>query len=345
MILLAMSGWATAGWTALIIVLSAYFVAAEFALMAAKPHRLEEAAGTAAGRAAVKNSHELTLVLAGSQLGITVCTLALGAITKPAVHHALVPLLERGLPPVAADAAAFVLALILVTFLHLVVGEMAPKSWAIAHPEQSSLLLAIPLRAYMWVTRPVLRAMNSAANWLVRRAGAEPRDELTQGQDAAGLRHLVEHSANVGALEASYRGSLASFLTLRETTVAELLPDGQQLAAVPLNATMHDVQEVTRGSRHLRVLVRDGARTVGVVHVRDTLLEPDLTRPALDLAREPVRLPADTGVAAAMATIRRERTQLAIVVDGDRELGVLTFEDVLPGLMPSALLRDEGVAA
>lgn len=233
MILLAMSGWATAGWTALIIVLSAYFVAAEFALMAAKPHRLEEAAGTAAGRAAVKNSHELTLVLAGSQLGITVCTLALGAITKPAVHHALVPLLERGLPPVAADAAAFVLALILVTFLHLVVGEMAPKSWAIAHPEQSSLLLAIPLRAYMWVTRPVLRAMNSAANWLVRRAGAEPRDELTQGQDAAGLRHLVEHSANVGALEASYRGSLASFLTLRETTVAELLPDGQQWRPCP----------------------------------------------------------------------------------------------------------------
>ena len=340
MILLAMNGWATAGWTALIIVLSAYFVAAEFALMAAKPHRLEEAAGTAAGRAAVKNSHELTLVLAGSQLGITVCTLALGAITKPAVHHALVPLLERGLPPVAADAVAFVLALILVTFLHLVVGEMAPKSWAIAHPEQSSLLLAIPLRAYMWVTRPILRAMNSAANWLVRRAGAEPRDELTQGQDAAGLRHLVEHSANVGALEAAYRGSLASFLTLRETTVAELLPAGQQLAAVPLTATLHDVQEVTRGSRHLRVLVRDGARTVGVVHVRDTLLEPELTRPALDLAREPVLLPADTGVAAAMATIRRERTQLAIVVDGDRELGVLTFEDVLPGLMPSALLKD-----
>ena len=333
------SPWVIVAVTVALIAASAFFVAVEFALIAARRYRLEEEAQhSASARAALRSASELSVLLAGSQLGITVCTLALGAITKPAVHHALVPLLERGLPPVAADAAAFVLALILVTFLHLVVGEMAPKSWAIAHPEQSSLLLAIPLRAYMWVTRPVLRAMNTAANWLVRHAGAEPRDELTQGQDAAGLRHLVEHSANVGALEASYRGSLASFLTLRETTVAELLPDGQQLAAVPLNATMHDVQEVTRGSRHLRVLVRDGARTVGVVHVRDTLLEPDLTRPALDLARDPVRLPADTGVAAGMAIIRRERTQLAIVVDGDRELGVLTFEDVLPGLMPSALL-------
>ncbi|MFT3888467.1 MAG: hemolysin family protein [Arachnia sp.] len=345
MILLAMNGWAVAGWTVVIVALSAYFVAAEFALMASKPHRLEETAGSAAGRAAVKNSHEVTLVLAGSQLGITVCTLALGAITKPAVHHALVPLLERGLPPVAADAVAFVLALILVTFLHLVVGEMAPKSWAIAHPERSSLLLALPLRAYMWITRPILKAMNASANWLVRRAGAEPRDELTQGQDAAGLRHLVEHSANVGALEAAYRGSLESFLTLRETTVAELLSEGRELAAVPVGATLSDVQDVTRHSRHLRVLVRDGDRTVGVVHVRDTMLEPDLSRPALDLAREPVLLASDTGVAAAMATIRRERTQLAIVVDGDRELGVLTFEDVLPGLMPSALLRGEAATA
>lgn len=127
-------------------------------------------------------------------------------------------------------------------------------------------------------------------------------------------------------------------LTLRETTVREILPEHQVLTAVPANATLADVQEATRRHRHLRVLVRDGGDTVGVVHVRDTLSEPDLSRPALELARDPVKLPADTGLATALATIRRERTQLAIVVDGDHELGVLTFEDVLPGLMPSAML-------
>ena len=155
--------------TLVLIVLSAFFVAVEFSLMAAKRHRLQESAGTSRmARAALRSSSELTLILAGAQLGITVCTLALGAITKPAVHHALTPVLAGwGLPAVAADVTSFVLALFLVTFLHLVIGEMAPKSWAIAHPERSAVLLALPMRAFMAVTRPVLQALNSAANRLV----------------------------------------------------------------------------------------------------------------------------------------------------------------------------------
>lgn len=341
MIALETGGWSVALITVALIALSACFVAAEFALLAAKPHRLEAAANTRSGRAALKNSHELTLVLAGAQLGITVCTLALGAITKPAVHHALMPLLELGMPTAVADVASFVLALVIVTFLHLVVGEMAPKSWAIAHPEQASMVLAVPLRAYMWLTRPILKAMNHAANWLVRRAGAEPTDELSQGQDAAGLQHLVAHSAEVGSLEAAYQGSLTSVLALRDTQLRDMLPADQVLAWVPVDATLADVQAAARDSRHLRILVRDGEVTVGVVHVRDTLLVDDLSRPALELARVPVKLPADTGLAAALATIRAERTQLAIVTDAGVELGVLTFEDVLPGLMPSALLKEK----
>ncbi|WP_197512835.1 CNNM domain-containing protein [Tessaracoccus coleopterorum] len=272
-------------WTVVIIFLSAFFVASEFALMAAKQHRLERRADTAAGRAALKNSAELTLVLAGAQLGITICTLALGAITKPAVHHALMPLLELGLPPAAADVVAFVLALIIVTFLHLVIGEMAPKSWAIAHPEDSSVLLALPLRGYMWLTRPILKAMNASANWLVRRAGAEPVSELDHGQDAAGLRHLVEHSANVGALDSRYTGSLEQVLTLRTTKVREVVDMDQQLSEVPVDATITAVQEVTRYTRHLRVLVREAGHTVGVVHVRDTLAVEDPATPAMSLAR------------------------------------------------------------
>lgn len=345
MIPLAMGGLAVTIWTAVIIVLSAFFVAVEFALMAAKQHRLEERATTAAGRAALKNSHELTLLLAGSQLGITVCTLALGAITKPAVHHAITPWLERlGLPLGVADVVSFMLALIIVTFLHLVVGEMAPKSWAIAHPEDSSVLLAIPMRMFMFLARPVLKVMNAAANWLVRKAGATPVDGLSASQDAAGLRQLVEHSANVGALDVRYRASLTSVLTLRDQKVIDLVPEGQELAAVGPAGTVADVQSVTRQHGHLRVLVRDGDTTIAVVHVRDTLNEPDLTRPAIELARPPVFVPADRGLAAALADIRQARTQIAVVTDGDREIGVITLADVLPGLMPSAIV-ETGLAA
>ena len=105
--------------TVALILLSAFFVAVEFSLMAVRRHRLQEAAATSRmARAALRSSSELTLILAGAQLGITVCTLALGAITKPAVHHALTPVLANlGMPAVAADVASFVLALFIVTFL------------------------------------------------------------------------------------------------------------------------------------------------------------------------------------------------------------------------------------
>src|SRR5829696_2787022 len=129
----------------------------------------------------------------GSQLGITACTLALGATTKPAVHHWLTPLLRAsGAPLWLADAGGFVLALAIVTFLHLVVGEMAPKSWAIAHPERAATMLAIPMRAFMFLTRPLLIALNHAANWCLRRVGVEPSDELAVGHSPDALRHLVE---------------------------------------------------------------------------------------------------------------------------------------------------------
>ena len=332
-------GWAVVGWTVVIVGLSAFFVATEFALMAAKPHRLEQRAGSAAGRAAIKNSAELTLLLAGSQLGITICTLALGAVTKPAVHHALMPLLAfTGLPEAAADVVAFVLALLLVTFLHLVVGEMAPKSWAIAHPEDSSVLLALPMRAFMWLARPLLVGMNAAANWLVRRAGAEPVDDRAERQDPSGLRALIEHSANIGALDAYYREPLTQVLVLRERTAGDMVPPEQEVAAVGLDATLADVQQTTRRTRHLRVLVRDGDRTEGVVHVRDTLAADDLSRPALEVARDPVRVAADAPLTTALARLPQAHAQLAIVTDGGREVGVLSLEDVLPGLMPSAFV-------
>ena len=124
------SPWRIAVITAVLIGTSAFFVAAEFALIAARRHRLEETApDNRAARAALRSATELPLLLAGAQLGITACTLLLGAITKPAVHHAITPLLRgMGLPSWLADAGGFVLALLIVTFLHLVIGEMAPKS-------------------------------------------------------------------------------------------------------------------------------------------------------------------------------------------------------------------------
>jgi CBS domain containing-hemolysin-like protein len=329
------SAWVVVVLTVAIVAVSAFFVAVEFAALAAKRHRLEEAApGSRAARAALRNSSELTLLLAGSQLGITAATLALGAISKPAVHHWLTPLFRTwGLPLVAADVVGFVLALLVVTFVHLVVGEMAPKSWAIAHPERSATLLALPMRAFMAVFRPLLRALNSAANALVRRVGVEPADELAVGHSPDALRHLVEHSANVGALDARFSAQISDALALERTTVRELVVPDAPLAAVPADATVGAVREATRRSGHLRVLLGTRTRLTGVVHVRDTLTAADDV-PAAGFARPVFSLAAGTTVHAALTAMRETRNHLAVVTDGDAVLGVLTLSDVLRRLVP-----------
>ncbi|MEE6274336.1 hemolysin family protein [Georgenia sp. MJ206] len=327
--------WVVVTVTVAIIALSAFFVAVEFALISAKRHRLEDAAATSrSARAALRSSSELTLLLAGSQLGITVCTLALGAITKPAVHHWLTPVfVSWGLPEWGADVAGFALALVIVTFLHLVVGEMAPKSWAIAHPERSATLLALPMRAFMWATRPILRTLNESANWCLRKVGVEPADQVASGQSADDLRHLVQHSANVGALDASYSAQLSGALELQTLTVRDLVRAGSSLTAVPDDATVADVRAVARRSGHLRLLVGATDAVHGVIHVRDTLTEPDDSA-AAPLMRPVFTLEATTTVYSALATMRETRNHLAVVHDGDAVLGVVTLADVLRRLLP-----------
>jgi CBS domain containing-hemolysin-like protein len=329
------SPWVVVTATVVIVALSAFFVAVEFAALAAKRHRLEEAApDSRAARAALRNSAELTLLLAGSQLGITAATLALGAISKPAVHHWLTPAFEDwGLPLVAADVVGFVLALLIVTFIHLVVGEMAPKSWAIAHPERSATLLAVPMRAFMAVFRPLLRALNAAANRLLRWVGVQAVDELAVGHSPDALRHLVEHSANVGALDASFSEQISGVLELEQLTVRDLVDPATPLAAVPVGATAGDVRAATRRTGHLRILTSDGDRITGVVHVRDTLAAAD-EAPAAEFARPVFSLGADTTVHAALKAMRETRNHLAVVVDAEAVVGVLTLADVLGRLFP-----------
>jgi CBS domain containing-hemolysin-like protein len=325
--------WVVGAVTVALIASSAFFVAVEFALIAARRNRLEDAAATSASaRAALRSASELSLLLAGAQLGITACTLLLGAITKPAVKKAITPLInDLGAPKLLADVGAFVLALVIVTFLHLVVGEMAPKSWAIAHPEKSATMLALPMRGFMFVMRPLLRALNSAANWCLHRVGVTPVDELTETQNPDALRQLVEHSATVGTLDERYRANLASALELEALTVGQVARRGGAYSDVPVNAPPAQMKEKARTTGHLRLLVRDGEAIVGVVHVRDSLTG-DVT--ARDLMRPVLTLPETTPVYEALKLMRDTRNHL-VVVDGPSGQGLLTLTDLLYRLLPT----------
>lgn len=331
--------------TVIIIAFSAFFVAVEFALLAAKRHRLEdEAIHSRPARAALRNASELSILLAGSQLGITVATLALGAITKPAVHDWLAPAFEAiGLSTVTADVVAFVLALLIVTFLHLVIGEMAPKSWAIAHPESSATVLAIPMRGFLIVTRPLLLALNGAANWLLRRLGVEPVNAVSRAQSTEALRLLVQHSQDAGALDIEYSTRLAAAIAMQTTPIRTLVPVGRPLTMVTPNATMLEVQAATRESGHLRILVgdqegRDHVRILGMVHVRDTMAPPPHQRIS-GLIRPIMTLPAEQSIHESLAQMRRGGRHIAVVLEGDTAIGVVALSDVIRGLMQAAPLR------
>lgn len=329
--------WIVTAVTSGLIVLSAFFVIVEFALLGARRHRLEaEAATSRSARSALRGMNELTLMLAGAQLGITLCTFALGAVTEPAVHHALAPLLTGwGLPEALSDGVAFGLALLFVTFLHLVVGEMAPKSWAIAYPERSAKLVAMPARGFVTLVRPLLALVNALANRLVRASGITPVERAAVGgQDADTIRQLVEHSAEAGALEPSFRTQLSGVFELRDMTVESLVDPTRPVTSVPGDAVMADVQAASASSGHLRIIVDstdDGHPAV--VHVRDTLLEP-ADRPVAELARPAFHLEADTPVSEALTRIRAAGEQLAAVSRDGRFIGVVSLSDVLRRVLP-----------
>lgn len=337
-----MSGWTVTLITTALILLSAFFVVIEFALMGARRHRLEsDAASRVSARAALRGMNELTLMLAAAQLGITVCTFALGAVTKPAIDYLLEPILMGlGLPVWLSGGLAFASSLVFVTFLHLVVGEMAPKSWAIAHPERAAALIGVPARILVWPLRPFLSWVNAVANRLVAKVGITPVDRaVVGGRDAAAIRQLVEHSAQSGALEEGLQAHISEVIHLQDLTVGDIATFSRTLTAVAASAMVADVQHAARMSGHLRILLQEADGThAQVVHVRDTLTS-DMHTPARGFARPLLCVPEAVSVYDLLRRMREGRVQLALVAGETSGVGVVTMKDVIRRILPAEPVR------
>ncbi|WP_022924536.1 hemolysin family protein [Serinicoccus marinus] len=330
----------------LLLIANGFFVGAEFAVVAAKRHRLEERAeaGSRAARAAVDASRELSLMLAGAQLGITLCTLALGALAKPAVAYLLEPVIHAvGVPDVAVHAIAVAIAVSIVVFLHMVVGEMAPKSWAISHPESSAMLLALPFRAFTWLARPVLWLMNALANLLLRLGGVDPVDALGNAQSPADLQLLLAQSYEHGVLEDADHQILTGALRLEEETVEAVMFPTTEAVTIARTATAADVERLSHASGRSRLFVveptgRQGQQRIrGLVHVRDAILASAQGRGVQSLGDflQPVAsLPASMPLIDAVSSLRQQRGQLALVRDDSgRVVGMASMEDILEQIL------------
>ncbi|GAA1928418.1 hemolysin family protein [Streptomyces sodiiphilus] len=334
-----MSPGMAALWTVLLLVGSGFFVAAEFALVAAKHHRMEQAAeqGRRGARAALDGMRELSLMLAGAQLGITVCTLGLGSISKPAVSHQVDPLLRAlGLPAGLSYVIAFVFAMTLVVLLHMVIGEMAPKSWAISHPERSAMLLAPPFRAIIKLVRPLIWVLNRISNVLVKMCRVTPREELTSVHNREQLTHLVDESRRLGLISEADSGLITRSLTEPQSPVGDIQVPAEDIAHVSAAAGPDEILAAAASSNHTRLLVRDGDTVLGSVHARDALVASAgrQTVSAGRLARPVPELTAQDTVAHAVEQLRHRRASLAVVRDADGRLtGLISLDDLLGRLM------------
>jgi CBS domain containing-hemolysin-like protein len=332
-----------------LLLLNAFFVGAEFAVISARRSQVEPLAaqGRRSARTTLWALEHLSLMLACAQLGITVASLGLGAVAEPAVAHLLeAPFAAVGLPEGLVHPVAFVLALAVVVYLHVVVGEMVPKNLAIAGPERAALVLAPALVAVARVVRPLVVALDGVTRLLLRLLRVEPKEELASAFTAEEVHSIVTESRREGLLDEEEHGLLTGVLELSARPAEDVLVPVDRLVTVPAGATPEEVERIVArtGFSRLPVLAPatgDGtsrpAEITGYLHVKDLLYADDAAYVAPvppRRVRALVTVPLHEDVEEALVAMQRAGSHVARVVDPDGvTVGALFLEDVLEELV------------
>ncbi|MCZ2817245.1 hemolysin family protein [Modestobacter sp. VKM Ac-2984] len=333
---------------------NAFFVGAEFALVSARRTQIEPRAaeGVRGARTTLRAIENVSLMMAGAQLGITVCSLGLGAVGEPAVAHLLEgPFAAAGLPEALVHPIAFAIALAVVVFLHMVLGEMVPKNISLAGPERAALLLG-PL--LYWVVRalhPLIWLLNQVANLVLRALRVTPQDEVSSTYTRDQVTGLIGESHREGLIDEREHQLLTGALQFDEQRTADVAIPTADLVTVPSGITVGELEEVCAATGYSRFPVVDGDGDLeGYVHLKDFLAVPVAERdspvdPAL--IRPLAGATTDQGLRDVLATMQREGAHLAVVRDGDsgRAVGVVALEDVLEELVGEVRDAAQTVAA
>jgi CBS domain containing-hemolysin-like protein len=329
-------------WLSLLLLLgNAFFVGAEFAVMAARRSQLEPMAAQGSKRAQVSLEalEQVASLLACAQLGITLCSVGLGAVAEAALHEMLIPVLHTaGLSEALAHPIALALALLVVAYLHVVVGEMVPKNLALAGPDKAALALAPPLLYITRALRPVIRLMEGVAKGLVRALGIEPKDELASAFTAQEVQHIVAESHREGLLEGDQHGLVTGALEFSDRVAGDVAVPLAQLVTLSVGATPADVERLVARHGFSRFPFADAnGEVTGYLHLKDILYadEAQHQEPVpLKRVRRLATVGADDEVEDVLETMQRTGSHLARVVDVEGTVvGVVFLEDVLEELV------------
>ena len=320
---------------------NAFFVGAEFALISARRTQIEPRAaeGSRAARTTLKAMEQVSLVMAGAQLGITMASLGLGAIGEPAVAHLLEPVFHVvGVPDGLLHPVSFVVALTVVVYLHVVLGEMVPKNIAIAGPERAALVLGPPMMLVVIVLKPVVVTLNAIANTILRLIRVEPRDEVASAFTREEVASMVDESRGEGLIREDEYDRLAGALGFTERTVTDVLLPRESLVTVPQGATGADIEVVCAETGFSRFPVASGTgELLGYLHVKD-VLETDPERRLRPVDDKWIRSfatvrPGDV-LHDSLSTLQARGAHMGRVVGDDGSvLGLVALEDVLEELV------------
>jgi CBS domain containing-hemolysin-like protein len=319
---------------------NAFFVGSEFALIASRRTVIEPmAAESKRARWTLSAMNQIPLMIAGAQLGITVCSLALGAIAEPALAHLLeTPFDAAGLSAGTRHPVAFLLALGIVVFLHTVVGEMVPKNITLAGPEASALWLGPVMLAFCLATKPLLVAMKWAARQVLRLWRIEATDAVKTVFTAEELAGLVSQARTEGLLGSEEHARITGALALHERTAADALRPWSTVTTVAedVSPASLEVLATRTGRSRFPVVQRSTRRVLGFVHVKDVLGYEGASRRApvpAEVVRPLAVVPPTRTLADLLLAMRRERRHMVLVSDGRAPLGVLTLDDVLTAIV------------
>ncbi len=325
----------------LLVLANGFFVAAEFSLVSVRKTRVAELVnqGVPAARwvqLAIENPDR---VIAATQLGITLASLGLGWIGEPALAHLLEPIVQ--LFPAAvrfqvSHSLSAALAFALITFLHVVVGELAPKSIALQNPERTSLVVARPTLWSEWIFKPAIWVLNGSGNLLLRMVGIRPVSGHELVHSVEELRMLVAASAEGGVVKEEESEMLNAIFDLGELVVRQVMVPRTEVLAVEADAPLEEIIALATQSTYTKFPVYEDSldQIVGIVHVKDLLRamqSPDCQNcTARSLMREPIFVPETLSVSALLSQFRQNRQHIAIVLDEyGGTAGLVTLEDLL----------------
>jgi len=332
----------------ILVVLNGFFVAAEFAFVRVRGTSVDQLAEEGATGSATLQEVMTNLdnYLATTQLGITIASLGLGWVGEPAVAALIEPILESVLPASLIHLVAFAIGFSIITFLHVVFGELAPKTIAIAQTERLSLFLAPPMKFFYFILYPGIVVFNGAANAFTRSLGVPPASETDETLGERELLRVLTRSGEVGDIDLAEVTMIERVFDLDDIVVREVMVPRPDVVSVRADAALSDLQSIVLEAGHTRYPVlaaEDGDQVIGFVDIKDVLraeVEGGDAESVGDIAREIAIAPETMALSDLLRQFREDQQQMVAVIDewGAFE-GIATVEDVVEALVGD--LRDE----